>query len=421
MSTRRGIPTMRSEARMRMDRHLAFEGRRPKSALFADETAKGPRRIGREQISGTIPPVMQALLDRVADVEGVTKQDLFAVCVNRVMDEYGACWAEPTEEQRRAVSDQKVSEFLESAAKKARDAVLAKWCEANGKDFRTEAKRRGGIERLLGEYLDAMAGGAEGEDAGDARQEAEDELIRVMEEAVGAIPDTEIERVRKTSVAEFERFAKDRVGKPFRLPLERDDPARGSLNVREYRTIARTAAVQKAAARLEFQSLLDAAGFEGLDVESRKKVVAEIYAGHPDLRGFMVDRGWTDPMGTPLRSERSRLAPSREGKRPFCAWFPGAHANEFTRLVAHGLGGAPTSKQKVVEVGVFEVILDNADRIRELDLADDEAKALDVIGKVAEIGDVSLAVGLLAKPESEWEEWLAKPTAPRLRRLAGKV
>lgn len=407
---------MRSEARMRMDRHLAFEGRRPKSALFADETAKGTSRKDSEQISGTIPPVMQALLDLAAEIEGMTKQDMFAVCVNRVMREYGAVWAPPSDELKRITCEQAVTEYVEGEAKKVRNKVLEDWCRENGKDFRTESRRRGGIQRLLDEYLDAVSKGDP-----DARTEAEDRLIDLMDEAVAAIPEETLEEKRKVRLAAFESKYSGRVGKPFELPLN------GSTS------IGLDKAMKRADARIRFQSMLDEAGFEDLDAESRKRVVADVYrTAGADIRDFMVTRGWVDAQGTPLRSERTQLAPSREGKRPFCAWFKSDYTQEFSRLVAHGLGGATTSKQRVVEAGVFQVILDQAAEIRKLSAAADgkkgrrvmtetELKALDVIEKSAEIGDVSLAVGLLAKPEPEWKEWLSKPTAPRLRRLAGKV
>lgn len=407
---------MRSEARTRMDRHLAFEGRRPKSALFADETAKGPRREGSEQISGTIPPVMQSLLDLAARVVGMTKQDMFAVCVNRVMKEFGAVWAPPSDESKRISCEQAVTEYIELQAKKARNKVLEEWCRENGRDFRTESKRRGGVERLLDEYLETVSGGDP-----DARAEAEDRLIDLMDDVVAAIPEEELEEKRSVRLAQFESRYSDRVGKPFELPLN------GSAS------IGLDKAMKRADARIEFQVLLDNEGFEDLDAESRKRVVAEIYnSSDLKMKDFMVARGWVDAQGKPLRSERTQLAPSREGKRPFCAWFKSDYTQEFTRLVAHGLGGAPTSKQKVVEAGVFQVILDYAKDIRRLpvsaeaedrrrELKETELQALQVIEKAAEVADVSLAINLLAKPQSEWEEWLAKPTASRLRRLAGKV
>ncbi|KJS38126.1 MAG: hypothetical protein VR70_11075 [Rhodospirillaceae bacterium BRH_c57] len=296
-------------------RILGFAGARRATTL--GDQKKGVRREGRKQIQGHLPPVAHVLLDRLAADFSITKQDIFAMAVNEILERLDARYSETSQHQEAAV---------------ARQAEL--W---------------------------------------------------LLEDNPDATP-AQIEGVKQGAIEDLHARQREREGEPFRLPIERDlrDPEvlksrKGTgmgMVARAYAPIGFEKAKANASHRLEAYDIYMEKGLDSLDREVRIAELEKMAAEYPDLA--VVIGKWLVKEREGKRGV-NYIAKSRQGLRPFCAWFPAIEAWELLKLVKGELGGAPTSTQAVVEAGSRLIILQNKEVLQQMELDEDEELALRVL------------------------------------------
>lgn len=276
---------------------------------------KAGRREGKKQLQGHLSPTIIDILDHLASKLEVTKQDIVALVMNTVFERLDARVSPLIDEQEKA-------------------AALA----------------------------------------------AELDLLAVNPDASR----DEIERVRETRIEDLR--STHREGEPFRLKLEKEIrdvvSSRSKKKVpsfstaRRYGPIRFDRAKQNAECRLEAFQLYKERGLADMSKSERLEALQAIRVERSDLASALDRWIENEKRGAQATTPKAK---SREGKRPLSGWFDVLDTFEVKKLVAGGLGGAPTSTQKVIEAGARLLILDNLDLLDPDELTDEQREAIDIL------------------------------------------